>query len=504
MRPNGSNSFRGVAGLLAALAAGAFVLFWKLADHSLFVDEAFSLHIASFPFPAMMQLIVHDDAHPPLFYVLSHYLIMLVHVPAERYRWFTAPCGLITIAATWAIARRFFGDAGATAAALLTALAPGLLDADREYRMYAPLAMLAAVSWWCLLAAEDAKQRRERLAWIGYGACAIALPYVQYLGGLTVAAQCIYAAFDIRKRWPVFAASALSLMAFAPWVGALAVQFAQGGHAVGPDFDPMLVPQATVFASAPVSWTTQPLFVRFADFAVVAIVLGGAWVARRSALPFMLSAVALQLALALALHKSLMIPRYLDVYVPLFALCAAAPVAALAATRFRVGGLALAAAIAAAFAICDADMLLDPVYQRTDWYLLNNHVATLEKPADAMLFVQGYPVLVVGTYPAFAAHEWNAPANASMLPQSLAWIDAHAHRRIWYIENQYWFADPQRSLLASLLAQRRVLDRWGEPRADAADAASVILFDAVSPREPVRKREPGHGIPGLSAREHGH
>jgi hypothetical protein len=102
-------------------------------------------------------------------------------------------------------------------------------------------------------------------------------------------------------------------------------------------------------------------------------------------------------------------------------------------------------------------------------------------------------VFVVGTYPAFAAHDQAAPASAGMLPNAREWIAAHTHDRIWYVENQYWYADPTRLLLRDLARDRRVVDRWAEPRADAADAVTVILFDSVTPREPARNRERGHG-----------
>lgn len=490
-----SNASVAYGGLGLALAIGAVALFWNLTKSSLYIDEAFSLHIASYPLPAMLQLIVHDDAHPPLFYLLSHYLIILVHVPAERYRLFTAPCGLITVIATWAIARRVCGDAGAAVAALLTALAPGLLDADRVYRMYAPLAMLGVLSWWSLLCALDEGRRRSAVLWTAYAACAIALPYVHYLGALTVAAQLCYAAFDARRRWPVFAAGVLALAAFAPWFGAVGIQYAHGGFAAGSDFDLRLAPLESILAGIPLAWMGQATFVAGADVVILAVLVIGAWLARRTPLPFMLIALALQMILTAALHKPLLFPRYLHQYVPAFALCAAAVMTALAATRARMAAVAFAAAVLTTFAICDADMILDPLYQRTDWYLVNNHVATLERRTDAMLFVQGFPVLVVGTYPAFAAHDQAAPASAPMLPAARAWVAAHAHDRIWYVENQYWYVDPARLLLRDLARDRRVLDRWAEPRADAADAVTVILFDSVSPREPSGNREQGHGRP---------
>ncbi len=473
-------------GLAAALVIGSAALFWNLTRSSLSLDEAFSFHMGSFPLAGLIDNVVHNDAHPPLFYIVTHYLIALVHLPASQYRLFTAPFGLLTIVATWAVGRRFFGAYGAAAAALITAVAPGLLEADRIYRMYSPLAALIAVSWWLLIAASDGQSRRRSLVWIGYAACAIALPYLHYLGALTLAAQSLFALAAVRERWPARASSAAAALAFVPWLWALKVQFAAGGHAAPPGFSSWIAPQGTLLADAPAAWLTQPYFTPIADVMIFGVLAAGLILARRTALPYMALGAGLQVVLSIALHKDLLLPRYLDVYAPLFALCAGAVAAFLAATKWRVAAVGLAGAVVASMAVCDVNLLFDPLYQRTDWYLVNDHVAANEKPSDVMLFVQGFPTLVVATFPAFAGHALEAPYNPQVLGHSAEWINSHRDARIWYVENQPWFADPSGELVRGLLKSRTVLSAWHEPRVNAADAVTVILFDAV--RRPVRVR----------------
>jgi Dolichyl-phosphate-mannose-protein mannosyltransferase len=473
-------------GLAAAIVVGSAALFWNLTRSSPSLDEAFSLHMGSFPLAGLIDNVVHNDAHPPLFYLLTHYLIGWVHLPASQYRLFTAPFGLLTIVATWAVGRRFFGAYGAAVAAMVTAVAPGLLEADRIYRMYSPLAALIALSWWLLIVATDLQTRRRWLPWIGYAACAVALPYLHYLGTLTVAAQSLFALAAIRERWPALAASAAAALAFLPWLWALKVQFAAGGLAAPPGFSSWIAPQGTLLADAPAAWMTQPYFTPVADATIFGVLAAGLILARRTALPYMALGAGLQLTLSIALHKDLLLPRYLDVYAPLFALCVGAAAAALAATKWRVAAVGLTSAIVACMAVCDVNLLFDPLYQRTDWYLVNDHVAANEKPSDVMLFVQGFPTLVVATFPAFAGHDLEAPYKPQVLGHAAAWINTHHDARIWYVENQPWFADPSGELVRGLLKSRTVLSAWHEPRVNAADAVTVILFDAV--RRPVRVR----------------
>ena len=98
--------------LAAALIIGAVLRFWQLTDKSLFIDEGFSFNIASAPLRIIPDLVIRTDVHPPLFYLAAHALLVTVRLPFEDYRLFTAPFGLLTIVASWALARRCCASTG--------------------------------------------------------------------------------------------------------------------------------------------------------------------------------------------------------------------------------------------------------------------------------------------------------------------------------------------------------------------------------------------------------
>jgi len=179
-----------------ALLVGGYFRLWQLTNQSLFLDEGFTIWVASKPWPAMVHQIVYHDFHPPVFYALTH----------------------------WAIARRLFGPVAAGVAAFVVALEPGLIDWDRLFRMYSVLTALATTSWWLLLVAQDKSGRKRIAAWIGYGAIAVLLPYIHYLGAVTLLCQAAYASFDLRKRWPILAGCGAAAVALVPWAWAIRIQ----------------------------------------------------------------------------------------------------------------------------------------------------------------------------------------------------------------------------------------------------------------------------------------
>ena len=205
-----------IVALGVALLAGGYLRFYDLTNRSLFLDEAFSIWVASKPWPAMIDQIVYHDFHPPVFYAVTHWLIGVLQWQPWDYRYLTAPFGLLTIVASWAIARRLFGDVAAGVAAFLVALEPSLVDWDRVFRMYSVLTALCATSWWLILIAEEKTGRKRIAAWIGYGGLAVLVPYIQYLGAVTLVCQGAYAAFDLRRRWPIIASGAATISALTP------------------------------------------------------------------------------------------------------------------------------------------------------------------------------------------------------------------------------------------------------------------------------------------------
>ncbi|HEY7993718.1 MAG TPA: glycosyltransferase family 39 protein [Candidatus Eremiobacteraceae bacterium] len=466
--------------LALALAVGAYLRLERLTDQSLYLDEGFSIWVASKPWAAMMNQIVYHDFHPPTFYVLTHFAIGMLRWQPWDYRFLTAPFGLLTIVASWAIARRLFGDVAAGVTAFVIALEPTIVDWDRMFRMYSVLTALATTSWWLLLVAQEKTGRKRVWAWLGYGAIAVLLPYVQYLGAVTLLCQGAYAIFDLRRRWPILAGCAAAVAALVPWLWAIRIQYPHGGYVAGPGGIPIYwlqLPRDVLLTGLPVSWALKPAFPLsvIAVLAVLAIASLVWW--RRTIIPFWLGVGAVQVIATFATGKGLVIPRYLLPVIPALAVEIGGCIAWLLAGRLRVIGAAAAVGVPALLAVCSANILWDPFYQLPDWYLVNLVVLQNERADDAMLFVQGFPYIVVGDFTAFRGHSAAGPSLPSDLPFALSWIKRHAGQRVWYIENQPNYPDPQGKIKAELDRTRPKIRTWSEARAQPTDIVNIILYD---------------------------
>lgn len=484
-----------------ALIAGAYFRLWNLTSQSLFLDEGYTLMVAAKPWTQMIGAIVFHDFHPPLFYALTHYAIGLLHWQVWDYRYLTAPFGFLTIVASWAIARRLFGDVAAGIVAILVALEPSLIQWDRLYRMYSVMTAIAAVSWWLILIAQEKTGRKKVLYWIAYGITAVVAPYIHYLGAVNVLCQGMYALSNPRKLWPIIAFGLAAVAALIPWAWAIRIQYPNGGHVAGTADLPIYwqsLARDTLFSGLPQAWAS----VTALDWAITVVVLAACafavWRWPKSILPYWLAVGAVQAIATVFTGKALVIPRYLLPVVPAIAIAIGAATAWLLAGRLRVAGAVAAIGVPALFVVCAANIVWDPYYQFPDWYLVNLVVLQNEKPSDAMLFVQGFPYVVVGDFTAFRKHDAAGPSMPEDMPYTFRWLKKHANQRIWYVENQYFYPDPDKKLKAYLDRRRKpvVLPNgriaiWSEARASAGDVVNVILYDKESAtRNVVPKRAP--------------
>jgi uncharacterized membrane protein len=464
-------------GLAVALVTGAVVLFWRLTAQSPFLDEAFSVRIASQDLPTLIQAVARQDVHPPLFYFLAHFAVAWLHWPLPQYRLLTAPLSLFTIFATWAIARRMFGDTAAFIAAIVIALQPVMLPWDRLFRMYGLLVPVATASWLLLLkACAESDARRRTLYWVLYGACAVTLPYLQYLGAVTLVCQSGFALTGVRKRWPILAAAAASCASLLPWLWAIRIQFPSGGYTATAHPNVFDVISGMMVVAAPAGWVGHAAFSPVVAGATFALIVAGAVIGRKTVLPWWLLQIALQFAATYLLAKSLAVPRYLLTALPAVAIAIGAVSAALIGSRLRLLGVAIAASFVMLETVCVSNLLLDPYYQFPDWYLVQSVVGLHEEPADVMVFDQAFPGLVVEGYPEFASHERYGPNTVRDVGPTIRLIDGRAAARVWYVENQWWYPDPQHLILRHLQSSRSLLRLWHEARFDPANEVYVLLF----------------------------
>jgi 4-amino-4-deoxy-L-arabinose transferase-like glycosyltransferase len=470
-------------GLVAALACGAVCRFWHLTSQSIFLDEAFTFDAARRPLHELLVQIAYHDAHPPLFYLMTHFLLgaNAVADPLDL-RVLTASFGLLTILATWGIGRRLYGDGAAVFAALFVATAPSLVELDRLYRMYAILAALSALSWWLLIVAPARRGVAQAACIAGYVVSAALLPSIQYLGGAVVLTQIAYALLAVRTRLTTgmtLGAAVVAGACLSFWVvWALPVQFGLGGYAgvTGMRQDWWEIPSGVLGYGLPLQWYSSPAFGVTLAIASIAAVVAGAWLARRTALPWYLLPIALQGAAFAATGKDLLLSRYLAHLIPAIGLAIAGVASHLARSPLRIAAPLVIAASLAINGVATTNLLLDPMYQTPDWNLAGRIVADTIGPGDAIILDDGYPFLIVREMPAFAGRAISAPTQAGEIQGTLAWIDARPKSRIWYVENQYYYPDPGHRVLSHLAAARKRLRQWVEPRADLANEVYIALF----------------------------
>lgn len=467
-------------GLGIALVIGAFLVFWQLGSQSIYVDEAFTLDAAAMPLPAMLQHLALHDAHPPGLYLYLHAAMGLLHWPPTWYRYLVAPFGLVTIACTWALARRTFGDVAAAVAAIVVATEPTLLLFDRLERMYAPLTALTALSCVLLLRASTAAPGRSRvIGWVLYCLAAVTLPYVQYLGAVVVACQGAYALWDLRRRWPVIACGIVAFVATIPWWWGIKDQFPQSGFTGGRAIATGAWSARDVLGYAmPLDWYSHAAFDIVFTIAVVAIVIAGLWLSRGGAMAIYIGALAVAVIATVALGRNLVFARYLVYLVPAFCIAVGGVCALASRAKWRVAAFALGAAVLGVNGVADADQLLDKFYQSSDWNTVASIMAQNERPSDAILFVQGYSYLVLADSPAIAGHDVFGPQIPSEIPHALAWLHAHGRDRVWYVENQPWYADTGLEIKRHMTATRPLLHEWLEPR---ADPSGTVFFAVYGP-----------------------
>jgi len=466
-----------------ALVVGALLRFWDLPSASLYSDEAFTFDVARLPLPALLQTLARHDFHPPLFYLSAHVLMLALRWPLTHYRFFTALCGLVTIAATWAFARGCAGALAAAIAALCVALAPALVQYDRLFRMHAVAVALSALSWWLLVQALGEARRRRWPWWLAYGLAVALLCYTDYLGLIVLGLQCAFALFALRRRWPVLAAGAGTALLYVPWLWALRAQFPLGGLATSrPALDASLLAaiRAAFVADVPDAWLHLPAFDTLVALGVLVVGLSGAWFGRKTPLPFWLAMLPAQILLSVVLAKNLAyFPRYLLIALPAFAVAFGWSVAALWTPQRRIVASAVAGIAIVVLAFGTSQLLFDPYYQFPDWYAVDALVLQHARPGDAIVLDAAYEFEVVRNYQGFRKHRLLKFMNPSDFGAIEGWISAHPQQRIWYVEHQNFYWDPQRRIETSLAERRPQVLTWREPRQAPVDAVRVSLYDRI-------------------------
>ncbi len=216
--PLGTERDRWAFSVLLLLAFG--VRLYGLAFHSLWLDEAVSVHLASFPFSEVFrQGMSLQEPNPPLYHLALAAWMRILGSGEAAVRLLSVFAGTLYVPAVYGLGRRLFSPRVALIAMLLATVNPFLVWYSQETRMYALVAGLAAWSLYCFLRALETGRWPW---WSAYTVLTVASLYTHLYAVFLLPAEFLFLLIHTRQDrsvpWRGVMAWGLSLLFFLPWL----------------------------------------------------------------------------------------------------------------------------------------------------------------------------------------------------------------------------------------------------------------------------------------------
>lgn len=207
--------------LLAALVALVDVSGW-----SLWYDEVATYSAIDRSIPDLLRMLGNIDAALGFWYLLLHLWSLVAGTSEFALRVPSVAATAAAVAITTLIGRRLGGRSTAVGAGIILALTPMLTSHHaQEARPYALAVLLACLSTWLLLIADE---RRGVRWWVGYGAAVAALGLTHFLALVILPAHLAWCALGDRRRTLGSWVLTTSIALVAPTV-VVAISLGQGG-----------------------------------------------------------------------------------------------------------------------------------------------------------------------------------------------------------------------------------------------------------------------------------
>ena len=182
--------------ILLVLGIGAILVFqfMNLTTASIWHDEAFSALLVEYEFSEMISRI-SADVHPPLYYVMLKSWTDFTGNSVFMLRLFSLIFGLLTVVATYLLAKEIFQKKLiATLASLILLFGSFQIQYNIEARMYTLATFFLIVSSFLLL---RALKEKGMLWWVGYAVIAVAAIYTHYYTAFGIIAQFLFVLYWI-------------------------------------------------------------------------------------------------------------------------------------------------------------------------------------------------------------------------------------------------------------------------------------------------------------------
>ncbi|HXX93941.1 MAG TPA: glycosyltransferase family 39 protein, partial [Planctomycetota bacterium] len=202
------------------LVLGAVLRLRGLGDESLWHDEAWTWYLVRDSFGDLFGRLIHQDAHPPLYFLLLHPWVKVAGDSEILLRLPSALLGVASLPLLYRLGRFLSGPREGLVAMALLAVAPFHVLYSQEARSYALLFYLCLLSLDLLAAVHREPTCRAR--WIALAAVTAAIVYTEYLGVFFILGELALAAAWSRGDRPFarrcLAAAGAALVLYLPWV----------------------------------------------------------------------------------------------------------------------------------------------------------------------------------------------------------------------------------------------------------------------------------------------
>lgn len=477
---------------LAVLTLAALLVrFLRIGAESLWLDEAYSLHLSAGDALSVLTGSVGNRHTPPFYYFLLHFWTVFGKSEMAL-RSLSAVLGAVTVPLVYVLGKDLVDRRCGRIGAVLAAFAPFLVYYGQEARGYTLLVALVVASSIFLRRYVGRGRLRDGAA---FALLSILSLYTHYYGAFVLAAVNLYAVFELRRepgrlaRW--FAFQAVIALAFLPWlVNLFGVGFGRGQvfrrflFSQVPytflrfDLGYGLLPLTTGAKRDMIAFVTRnlPLLgVTFAAFGV--LLVRGAMRVRGRARRFLLLHFALPFVLAVlvSLRFNLISERYLIVAFPFYLLLIAEGGRG---PRGRVASLALVAAVLIGFAGLGGHFF-NPRAGKTEWREAAERVGELGRPGDLILLAPSFIELPFRYY--YDAAGGGLPIHGMQRreefdPERFAreWAEYGGASRFWLVVAHTEYRDFYLDLVG---ARAREVERTDFPK---ENGLTVALFEGRS------------------------
>jgi mannosyltransferase len=133
--------------VLAILAMATFLRLYHLAKECLWLDEAYQVQTSSKNLTSILQTTIHQDTHPPLYYFIQHFWMLLFGQCEAAVRSLSACMGIFSLLLVYLVGRELFDRKTGLITSFLLATSLFEISPSQEGRPYSLLMFLTLLSF---------------------------------------------------------------------------------------------------------------------------------------------------------------------------------------------------------------------------------------------------------------------------------------------------------------------------------------------------------------------